>query len=194
MTQRSSCGGSRADGLYRVGMPEPRPDIDKARGRMRRRSHVKRELADLPDRVLPAETVVCLATGTYRMRVGLLVLTDRRILWSLIGPLRLYIEFEEMPLERIASVQWESGTFGGVITIVTGAGQMAIMGVENTDGERIADHAAALLASADTSRDDAAAGSAAVISQLRQLGELRGAGVLTAAEFEAKKAQLLDRI
>ena len=32
------------------------------------------------------------------------------------------------------------------------------------------------------------------MEQLRKLGELRDAGVLTAAEFEAKKHQLLDRI
>jgi hypothetical protein len=33
-----------------------------------------------------------------------------------------------------------------------------------------------------------------VLEQLRKLGELRRAGVLTDAEFEAKKAELLDRI
>ena len=32
------------------------------------------------------------------------------------------------------------------------------------------------------------------LRQLRELGELRTAGVLTAAEFEAKKAELLRRI
>jgi len=32
------------------------------------------------------------------------------------------------------------------------------------------------------------------LEQLRKLGELRDAGVLTAAEFEAKKAELLGRI
>ena len=33
-----------------------------------------------------------------------------------------------------------------------------------------------------------------VLEQLRKLGDLRTAGVLTDAEFEAKKAELLDRI
>jgi hypothetical protein len=33
-----------------------------------------------------------------------------------------------------------------------------------------------------------------VLEQLRKLGELRKAGVLTGAEFEAKKAELLGRI
>lgn len=33
-----------------------------------------------------------------------------------------------------------------------------------------------------------------VMAQLQQLGSLRDAGILTAEEFEAKKAQLLDRI
>ena len=32
------------------------------------------------------------------------------------------------------------------------------------------------------------------VEQLRQLGELRDAGVLTDVEFEAKKAELLSRI
>jgi hypothetical protein len=33
-----------------------------------------------------------------------------------------------------------------------------------------------------------------VLEQLRKLGELRNAGVLTDAEFDAKKAELLGRI
>jgi hypothetical protein len=40
----------------------------------------------------------------------------------------------------------------------------------------------------------AEAPSADVLEQLRRLGELRGAGFLTDAEFEAKKAELLGRI
>lgn len=33
-----------------------------------------------------------------------------------------------------------------------------------------------------------------VLEQLRKLGDLRNAGVLTDAEFEAKKAELLGRL
>jgi hypothetical protein len=33
-----------------------------------------------------------------------------------------------------------------------------------------------------------------VLEQLRKLGELRNAGMLTDAEFDAKKAELLGRI
>ena len=39
-----------------------------------------------------------------------------------------------------------------------------------------------------------AVGNAAVMEQLKQLGSLRDAGVLTPEEFEAKKAELLKRI
>jgi len=39
-----------------------------------------------------------------------------------------------------------------------------------------------------------AAGGPTVLDQLRQLGELRDAGVVTADEFEAKKAELLARL
>lgn len=40
----------------------------------------------------------------------------------------------------------------------------------------------------------AAGGSAAIMEQIKQLGGLRDAGVLTPEEFEAKKAELLKRI
>ena len=44
------------------------------------------------------------------------------------------------------------------------------------------------------SRPAAATPDPDVLEQLRKLGELRNAGVLTDAEFEAKKAELLGRI
>jgi hypothetical protein len=49
-------------------------------------------------------------------------------------------------------------------------------------------------APADSRLTPVAAPSADVLEQLRKLGELRKAGVLTDAEFEAKKAELLGRI
>ncbi len=129
------------------GVNDARPDIERARGRMRRRSKVKRELLELAGQVATGETVLCLAVGQRHSRVGLLALTDQRVFWSLIGPLRLAVEFEEFPLSRIDAVRWETGTFGGTVTIATGTRPVEITGVQNADGERFAEQASAALTS-----------------------------------------------
>ncbi len=127
-------------------MDDVRADIKQARGRMLRRAKVKRELRDLPDRLAPDETVQCLAVASRRMRIGLLALTDRRIFWSLVGPLRMAVEFDEYPLSRIAEVRWESGGFGcGALTLVSDTLHAEFGGVPNSDGDRFTDQASALL-------------------------------------------------
>lgn len=81
---------------------------------------------------------------------------------------------------------------------VEGAGGAFVVDVDPRKGRAAREFAAKV--NAASARGEAPAAAAAppagpdVVGQLRQLGELRDQGVLTDAEFEAKKAELLARM
>ena len=153
-----------------------------------------------------------MVSGTYGSGTGLAVLTDRRLMFVKDGWVGKTTE--DFPLDKISSVQWNSGIMFGKLTVFASGNKAEITNVGKQAGKAIADTIRERLASgptyppqppaqpptpvapapapasappADMSRDE-------VFSALRQLGELRDAGIVTDAEFEAKKKELLDRI
>src|SRR6266576_4644782 len=93
------------------GMPmakdDLRPDIAAARKRMGTKWGGGREIKHLVTHLWEGEQVDRMTTGAYGSGVGLLVLTDRRLLFlkeGIIGK-----KTEDFPLDKISSVQWSSG-------------------------------------------------------------------------------------
>jgi hypothetical protein len=99
-----------------------------------------------------------MTTGTYGKGTGLVVLTDRRLLFVQDGVMSKTTE--DFPMEKVSSVEWTSGMMLGSIVIFASGNKSEIKNVNKDDGK----------------------------------GELRDAGVVTAEEFEAKKAELLGRL
>jgi putative oligomerization/nucleic acid binding protein len=93
----------------------------------------------------------------------------------------------------------------GTPTVFASGNKAGIKNVNKKDGKPLADALRECLASrghgAPSSvtqqqppQPAAAASSDEVFAKLRQLGELRDAGIVTAGEFETKKAELLSRL
>jgi Bacterial PH domain/Short C-terminal domain len=177
---------------------ELRPDIEAAKKRMRVRflgggKTIKRLAGYLSD----DEHVEQMTTGVYGRGTGLIVLTDRRLLFVQEGIFRK--RTEDFPLEKVSSVQWSSGLGLGTITIFTSGHKTEIKNVNKDDGREMTDHlrdrlSAPKPAAAPQAVPQAAADGPDIPDQIRKLGELRDAGVLTAEEFEGKKAELLSRM
>ena len=126
------------------------------------------------------------------------MLTDRRVLFLIHGVMSQ--QTEDFPMERISSIQWSSGMLMGTITIYASGNKAEIKNVDKNAGktlvETVRDRITNRPPAPTTPRTPAppAAGQGDVFEQLRKLGELRDAGILTDEEFVAKKTELMGRL
>jgi hypothetical protein len=173
-----------------------RPDIQHAMSKMSYKLGSKREIKKLAEHLWENEQVDLITGGTYGAGTGIVVLTDRRLCFLKDGLLSK--TSEDFPLGKISSVQWSAGMLLGKIIVFASGNKAEIVNVQKTDGKAITDAVRARLseAPAPAAESPAAAATPApdVYEQLAKLGELRTAGIVTDAEFEAKKAELLSRI
>ncbi|HEX5592000.1 MAG TPA: SHOCT domain-containing protein [Solirubrobacterales bacterium] len=167
-----------------------REDINAATERMGLKIGSKREIKKLPGHLHDGETVIELARGQYGGGTGLLALTSERILFLREG--WIGAAHEDFPLHRVTSVGFSSKLGMGKVTIHASGNTVDIDGVMSDDGKRIA--AAARNVLQGQSPAAASAGSDGPLGQLKQLGELHEAGVISPEEFEQKKAELLNQI
>jgi len=165
---------------------------------------VRKELKTLPGLLLDGEEVLNLASGRYDNRQGLIVVTDRRVMFVEKGMVRSRLE--DFPYGRVSSVQSQTSMMSGKLQIFASGNKAVIDNVMPKDrATEIGDYvrhrlaephgAAATPASAAPAPPVApGAGQPDITDQLKKLGELRDAGVLTTEEFETKKAELLARL
>lgn len=174
--------------------PLTRPDVAAAKARMSTKIGGRRELKKLDEYLWEDETVSRMATGLYAGKNGLLVLTDRRMIFIFHGWTGQ--RNEDFPLDTITSISAGSGIALGSITVFSGGAKAEIKGMNKADAKALVDEVRNRLATRGVPQPAAAPQAAApdTLAQLKQLGELRDAGVLTTEEFEAKKAELLERL
>lgn len=158
---------------------------------------VRKELKKLTDKLAEDEEVVNLARGQYDNKTGLVVVTDRRVLFTEQGMMRSRLE--DFPYDRVTSVQTESGMVYGKLTIFSSGNKTVIERIAPKErATEIGDYVRTRIGAGVSTPQPASAPAAEappdVMQQLQQLGSLRDSGVLTDAEFEAKKAELLQRL
>jgi hypothetical protein len=165
-----------------------------ANNKLDMRMGVKRELKKLPSLLLDAEEVLNLARGQYDGKQGLIVLTDRRVMFVEEGMVRSRLE--DFPYGRVSSVQSEKGMMFGRLIIFASGNKAEIKDVAPKDrATEIGDYVRSRIAEGSSSNGAAPASVADdPYEALRKLGQLRDAGVISPDEFEAKKASLLERI
>jgi hypothetical protein len=183
-----------------------RPDIQAAKDKMQTRLGAGREMKRLTNYLWEGESVHLMAAGRYGGGTGLVVLTDRRLLFVMDGMTRQTIE--DFPLDKVSSVQWSAGMVVGTLTIFASGNKADIDQMNKKDGKQIADTVRARLAGpgpvppapvpamvhAPLQPAAPVVNAPDVYEQLRKLGELRDLGVVTSEEFEQKKQELLARI
>lgn len=114
-----------------VGMRE---DIESAAGRMATRMFVKAEVKKLDRHLLDGERVDHMVAGAYGDAPGLLVLTDRRLLF--ISEKVMNKRSEDFALKRVSSVEWSHRMGNGEVKIFTSGNEGVIKNVLAKDGER----------------------------------------------------------
>lgn len=154
-----------------------------------------REIKHLTEHLWDNEQVERMVSGTYGGGTGLLVLTDRRLLFLKEGMMKQTLE--DFPLEKISSIQWSSGITLGKLIIFTSGNKGEIVNIAKKDGKNLADLVWERIAGGSKSAtasplEPAAVGPASVADELKKLAEFRDAGVLTEDEFAAQKLRLIE--
>lgn len=168
---------------------ELRDDIAAARDRLKGpKIGAGRELRKLVEHLAPGEDVSAVAPGTFGGSIGLLVLTDRRILFVLETITKRTME--DFPLRAITSVTSKSGIINATVSIMTGGARAEITSVYKDDAKAFVDLARDAVATYGSAPAPAAA-APSTADELVKLAGLRDQGVLTDEEFTAAKARLL---
>jgi hypothetical protein len=160
----------------------------------------RRELRKLTEHLWPDEQVSEMTTGRFGGGTGLIVLTDRRLLFVKEGWVGK--KSTDFPIEKVSSIEFSSSLLLGKVVVHASGNRSEIDQVNKQDGKRIVDNIRARLsqpppqpaaAPAVAGQSDASTAPDPV-EQIKKLAELRDAGVVTEEEFAAKKAQLLDQV
>lgn len=160
-----------------------------------------REIKKLATHLWEGESVRNMTTGQYGKGIGLLVLTDRRLLFILEGVMSQ--QTEDFPLDKISSVQWNAGFATGTVIVFASGNKAEIKSVQKEDGKEITDLIRARLsggpsAIAGPAQQQEAPPASSVepdlFEHIRKLGQLHDAGILTDEEFATKKAEILARM
>ncbi|MBV8931965.1 MAG: PH domain-containing protein [Kutzneria sp.] len=114
-----------------------RLDIQAAKDKMQARRGTSREMRRLTKHLANDEQVEVMAGGVYGTGRGLVVLTDRRLLFVLEALNRQVAE--EFPIEKVSSVRWSAAFTGGSMTIATLGVEVEIAGMNKKDGKQMMD-------------------------------------------------------
>lgn len=154
------------------------------------------EIRRLATVLTSTEHVVALAVGTFDQKLGALVLTTERIVFFEQGWKSQ--DLEEFNIDAIQSLGVSKRMTGESIDIAISGRRAEIASIRHGEGEDF-------VAAFREVRDLRAAATVPLapgplspgpdaFDQLRRLGELHQAGILTEQEFASKKAEILDRM
>jgi hypothetical protein len=155
----------------------------------------------------PGEEMVAAIKGTYEtkrmgkdsVRSGSFLATDRRLVFY--GKKLGGYDLESFPYSHISSFEMSKGMMGHKMSFFASGNHVQMKWIDKAGVEEFT---TAVRARMGKDGHQAASGSPTVEAaqpaapdipdQLRKLGELRDAGILTQEEFDAKKTDLLSRM
>ncbi len=177
------------------GLEALRPDIRAAAARLGSRLRDPGDLLPVEGYLHEHETVRFVVLGTYQRSGGVLVLTDARLLFF---HRRVTNPALDLPLGAVARVTTSAGLSTGEVALAVGEEMLAVSRIVKADVEPLAD---AVRRAVEVAPDEpppapahGAAGPVDPFEAMEKLSALRDRGVLTEAEFAAKKQELLDRL
>ncbi|EME99977.1 PH domain-containing protein [Streptomyces mobaraensis NBRC 13819 = DSM 40847] len=176
-----------------------RPDIDAAAEKIAPAIGSRREIEQLPSVLWEDETVDMLASGAYGNGIGLVALTNLRLVFFKHGIMSQRLE--DFPLGNISSVQWSAGLLMGTLSVFASGNRADIKQVPKPHGEALSGRLRMLIASPQAPVTPTVpvpavvpTGVQDVASRLATLDQLRVAGAITDAEYQERRAAILASI
>lgn len=157
----------------------------------------RKEIKELPRILWEGEQIRGAIQGLYNNRLGLLVSTDRRLIFVDKGWVGLKVE--DFPYDKITSIQYQLGWIFGEITIFASGNRAEIKQLAKDQARPFAEKVRNMISGGQafsnvgttperhSSQDD-------LIAKLEKLARLREQGILTDEEFAEQKSLLLRRM
>jgi hypothetical protein len=152
----------------------------------------RKEINELPQILAPSEKIDHIIQGTYNNGQGILVSTNRRLLFVDKG-LVYGLKVEDFPLDKISSIQYETGLLLGKVKVHTSGNIATIDNVEKASARIFAEFVRDKLSqpkesqSQNTPQPD-------ILGQLEKLAKLKESGILSEEEFVEQKKKLLEKL
>lgn len=153
------------------------------------------EIKELPNILWEDELPEAIISGTYHKGNGILVATDRRLIFVDKGVVGLTVE--DLYFEDISSIETHQGWVLGSINIYARGNKERIDNISKEMVPQFADFLRNKLAVAKQLKQEQQSSplivqsDVSVADELRKFAELRDLGIITDEEFEAQKAKLL---
>lgn len=149
----------------------------------------RKELKELPSILNQNEKIVALVIGIYNDGSGLLVATNTRLIFIDKGII-YGLKIEDFSLDKITSIQYESGLLLSEIKIMASGNIAKISNVEQGNGKRFSDTVRNLLSQPKSSVVETKID---FVDQLERLAKLKDNGIITQEEFNQQKEKLLNQ-
>jgi hypothetical protein len=153
----------------------------------------RREINELPSILASDEVIDNIAQGTYNKGQGILVSTDRRLLFIDKGMI-FGLKVEDFALDKISSIQYETGLFLGEIKIHTSGNIAKIENVEKATARSFSEFVRNKLSQPKATITNIINSEPNVLDQLEKLAKLKENGILTEEEFIDQKKKLLEKL
>ena len=150
-----------------------------------------KEIKELPNILWEDEKVEKLVQGYYAGATGILVATNKRLVFVDKG-LIYGLKVEDFPYDKISSIQYKTGMLLGELTIYASGNRADIKNVEK---KLVRNFAEFVRAKTTENKEKNTVKSEEpvpdIADQIKKLADLKEQGILTEEEFSAKKKKIL---
>lgn len=151
----------------------------------------RKEINELPKILAESEIVDNIAQGTYNNGQGILVSTNRRLIFIDKG-LLYGLKVEDFPLDKITTIQYETGLLLGEIKIHTSGNIAKIDNIEKATARNFSEFVRNKLSEPKETISQNTQPN--VLDQLEKLAKLKDNGILSDEEFNEQKKKLLEKL
>lgn len=153
----------------------------------------RKEINELPEILNLNENIDNIIQGTYNNGQGILVSTNRRLVFIDKG-LLYGLKVEDFPLDKITSIQYETGLILGKVKIHTSSNIATIDNIEKGAARKFAEFVRNKLSEPKSTSTPASNAEPDVLEQLEKLGKLKESGIISEEEFSEQKKKLLEKL
>jgi hypothetical protein len=155
----------------------------------------RKEINELPDILAADEQIDNIIQGMYNNGQGILVSTNRRLVFVDKG-LLYGIKVEDFPLDKLTSIQYETGLLFGKVKLHTSGNIASIEQVDKSAARKFAEFVRDKLSQPKQQApvQPAAAAQPGILEQIEKLAQLKEKGILSEEEFTEQKKKLLEKL